>query len=297
MASKRTTLFPGRAYAEPGASPSPSLQQSTKIQARLSKNVNRQPTGPLLPIKASLPAQPNKKHSDDFSNQVQRKDPWDDYEQVIEEGQGGPAMIAYSKIPPKFEFVAVKSYKSSFKDGYRLRTFQHPCAVALRRIYFHCGEYFFMYEMQGLSLHDVLCTPGDPFAPFEVAAICEEVLKALTFVHYTLDVGYGRLEPSNIMMGRSGSIKLGTNMDQVFSIADEKANIGDCMIEEALHRPEDDVRALGPIVTRLLGPLHQYEGGSFNLQTIRSFLDQTETKDARTLQKVELSSPPHVSCC
>jgi Protein kinase domain len=214
MASKRTTLFPGKAYMEPTSAQPEPPRSPAKTKTQLAKADPRLGLGPPLPKKVSAVAQvsavaPKIREAAVGDTQTQQRDPWTDYVLTLYEDQAGWSAVAYSIIPPKFEFVAVKA--SSIPEGHArpIQAIQHPNVVALRSIYLHDGEYYFVYEMQGLSLHDVLSTPCEAFRPFEIATVCAEVLNALGFLHKDLGLVYQRLTVGNIMMGRSGTIKLG----------------------------------------------------------------------------------------
>ncbi|PYI13428.1 hypothetical protein BO99DRAFT_452749 [Aspergillus violaceofuscus CBS 115571] len=91
----------------------------------------------------------------------------------------------------------------------RLRQSSHPSLLKIREVFFLKGSAYFIYDQWGLTLAEILhLSPVFRLSEVEVAVICKAVLLGLRYIHKELDIHYGGLSPSKILVTNMGEVKI-----------------------------------------------------------------------------------------
>ena len=82
------------------------------------------------------------------------------------------ATIAYDNSHMLF---AIKSMKSEVSQSTNVQLFRNDCVMSLYDVFCDRDEHRLMYKCMNVFLKQVLGTPKEQFASFEIAAICKEM--------------------------------------------------------------------------------------------------------------------------
>ena len=137
-------------------------------------------------------------------------DPWkQDYHRLMWARQGGEVMISYGQTRPQ-KLVAVRQLAGYNEASFaKLKGIVHEHLLSFSAAYFFEDSVFFISEVMNVCLSDIVNTPLGPLLPKHIAQICICVLKGLQYIHDTLDNAHGELKASNVLLNRSGNVKLG----------------------------------------------------------------------------------------
>lgn len=142
---------------------------------------------------AALPIKPNhrsqqfsptprfsNKKKQNFSpqNLIINCDPWQGHEYlaILKGTHHGGVTIAH-KQEISHPLVAVKQLDSRDRSNIKnLVRCSHENVVYLYEVYDHGNRLYFMYECTDVSLSEIQATPYGDFAPYQIAAICQEVV-------------------------------------------------------------------------------------------------------------------------
>lgn len=118
-------------------------------------------------------------------------------------------MVSYEKLRPQ-KFVAIRQIEgcnwSSFSN---LKAILHEHVLAFSAAYFYQESVYLVSDIMSVSLVDIVDTPLGQLLPGHTAQICQCILRGLQYVHETLNTAHGEVRASNILLNRTGNVKLG----------------------------------------------------------------------------------------
>jgi serine/threonine protein kinase len=252
----RTTLFPG---SEDLAVP---LKDTSKTPTQ-SRNLPVEPS--VLPgYNGQRPAR-----IDSFSRirinapvrlNIFDKDPWTKYTMFMKDDQAGPAILAYDRDRPE-KIFAVKEIEGLGKNSLGpLRAIIHSNIVRFIVAYYHKGSCFLFYDEMSVSLIDLLSSPSGNLKINDIATICLDITEALAYLHKDLRICYGVLDMQNVLLSKSGEVKLGNELIKAKLkrlINCILANVGESMLNNRGQRPrgqdmQRDLQSLGQLLITML---------------------------------------------
>jgi serine/threonine protein kinase len=137
------------------------------------------------------------------------KDPWTNYQMFMKDDQAGPATLAFDRDRPE-KIFAVKEIKGLSKDSLnRLYAIVHSNIVRFVAAYYHKGSCFLFYDEMSVSLIELLSSPRGNLEIDAIATICLGITKALAYLHKDLRICYGAIRVQNVLLSKSGEVKLG----------------------------------------------------------------------------------------
>ncbi|KAL2048941.1 hypothetical protein ABVK25_010794 [Lepraria finkii] len=306
--TRRGTIFPGNSNISSlgkrrtEATDRLSSSKIPKIPDFLQKSQRVRP--PTLPLKANPKSQqfstgsrfpPRQKTSASPQGfTCQRGNPWQAYYAILKEDQDGGEFTIAHKKEVQHPVVAIK--RESYTDNSqikRLTRCSHENIVSLYRAYFEEGSVYLIYECVDVSLAEIQSTPRGKLASYQIAAVCQEVLQGIRYIHNELKILHGSVRVDNVMVNRNGSVKL--------------ANIGQSMLKgtDSSQNEQKDFQALGLLMIRLmeLGTSLQHPD-SIELrkpeewdEEIKDFLNKTTQSPGDVLQKdIFLQKSPDSHC-
>ncbi|KAI9779394.1 MAG: hypothetical protein M1835_004697, partial [Candelina submexicana] len=235
---RRVTLFPGssssssqkRSATEPNVDGIPAPRKIVKriLPPRIPLGIN--PASKCFSTSAS--------HSSHLIK-FQESSPWVKYHRFLNLDQAGSAMIAYEKCA-QFPTAVLKE-SSVTHIGHHIPRSSHANIVLLREIFSHNDILYFVYEPMSICLADLQSTPCGTFTEYEIAAICQEILHGLHYIHKDLEITHGDLTAENILFTHKGIIKI--------------ANIGASLLKAVdVKNANQDTGAIGQIMLELMEP-------------------------------------------
>lgn len=123
--------------------------------------------------------------------------------------QAGPGVIALKDVE-KLPICLIKySQPQNPRSLPKLQFASHKNIVSLIDHFQSQGELHLIYEYEHLAI-SLGCVAGTvSFSEADIATICKEVLEGLKYVHTILNITYGLLDFSNILLTWQGEVKLG----------------------------------------------------------------------------------------
>ncbi|MCJ1476735.1 hypothetical protein MMC13_005404 [Lambiella insularis] len=209
------------------------------------------------------------------------------YHTLMSLDQAGPSTIGYDDaFPPKL--VAIKRTKKPNEAGnIRLPRCSSKQLITILDVYLDVDEIVFVYEIMEISLRQVINVSS--LQTFQIAAICEQVVNGLSYLHQELVIAYGLLSCSTVLLDSSGRIKL--------------ANVGDALVTNRELNEENervDISRLGSVMMELMEPMtFILEPGSVILRdpvrwqsdtAIQDFLAATQRKSLNELAAINHTS-------
>lgn len=131
--------------------------------------------------------------------------PWTEYRQHLRTKQAGNIIIAYDR---KMKEFAIKEVKECKRDWLlRLKAVSHTNIVRFVASFFHEGSIYLVCDLMSTSLANVLSVSTLPLD--EVATVCRGVITGLCYLHKDLMISHGDINSENILLSKSGEVKLG----------------------------------------------------------------------------------------
>ncbi|KAL4745866.1 uncharacterized protein BDW70DRAFT_145057 [Aspergillus foveolatus] len=91
----------------------------------------------------------------------------------------------------------------------RLTQVTHPSFLAYKEIFISQGDVYFLYEQWGVTLEQVWkLSPVFRLGEAEVAIICKKILQGLLYIHKELNIFYGDLKCSDVIITHGGEVKI-----------------------------------------------------------------------------------------
>lgn len=168
--------------------------------------------------------------------------------------QVGPGVIALKDVEALPVYLIKERPKQNDKGVCTSLPIVYKNLIGLRDIYIAQGRSFFVYDYEHLAI-SLGCVVGTvDFSEADIATICKELLEGLVYIHYDLNISYGSLDCSNVLLTSIGEIKIGKyaivplvhrGPDIILS-----ANIGDSLMAN-IFNDSIDLEAIASIVTSL----------------------------------------------
>jgi serine/threonine protein kinase len=131
--------------------------------------------------------------------------PWTEYRGHLKTKQAGNVIIAYDR---KMKEFAIKEVKGCRRDWLlRLKAISHPNIVRFVASFYHKGSIYLVGDLMSTSLAEVLSVSKLPLE--EVATVCKGVVTGLSCLHKDLMMTHGTLNGENILLSKSGDVKIG----------------------------------------------------------------------------------------
>lgn len=162
--------------------------------------------------------QVNKISSSSIPDYVTREDPSTKYELLNELGKGSYGAVYKARDIKTSEMVAIKVISlSEGEEGYEeirgeiemLQQCSHPNVV--RYLGSYQGEEYLWIVMEycgGGSVADLMNTTDDALEEYQIAYICREALKGLSYLHSIFKV-HRDIKGGNVLLTEQGEVKLG----------------------------------------------------------------------------------------
>jgi Protein kinase domain len=182
--AKRLTRFPG--------------SEKEEAEKTLHQTVSQTSTPRRLP-------QINQTVSRHLPMAIKVQSPWTEYKPHVKTKQAGDVIIAYDR---KIRDFAIKEVRGCDRDWLlRLKAISHANIVRFVASYFHEGSIYLVCDLMSTSLANVLSVSRLPIS--EIATACKDVITGFSYVHNDLKISYGVLNCENILLCKSGDVKLG----------------------------------------------------------------------------------------
>jgi serine/threonine protein kinase len=203
--NNRTTLFPN---PEEVSSNRPA--QNKELQGSLAAvavfNAEQSPKNPQLLTQVA----PQTRFRLSVKLNIFDQNPWTRYNRFMKVDQAGPALLVYAKNRPE-KIFAVKEITGVSKDSLnRLQSTIHTNIVRFVTAYYFNGSCFLFYDEMSCNLLQLLSSPRGCLTVGEVALVCRGILEGLTHLHNHLQLSHGQVSVQNVLLSKSGEIKLGT---------------------------------------------------------------------------------------
>ncbi|CAH9115022.1 unnamed protein product [Cuscuta europaea] len=165
-----------------------------------------------------LRAQGSKVSSSSIPESITKEDPSTKYELLHELGKGSYGAVYKARDLRTSEMVAIKVISlSEGEEGYEeirgeiemLQQCSHPNVV--RYLGSYQGEEYLWIVMEycgGGSVADLMNVTDEPLDEYQIAYICREALKGLTYLHSIFKV-HRDIKGGNILLSDQGEVKLG----------------------------------------------------------------------------------------
>ncbi|KAD2393613.1 hypothetical protein R6Q59_012095 [Mikania micrantha] len=162
--------------------------------------------------------QTSKMSSGSIADSVTREDPSTKYELLHELGKGSYGSVYKARDLQTSEMVAIKVISlSEGEEGYEeirgeiemLQQCSHPNVV--RYLGSYQGEEYLWIVMEycgGGSVADLMNVTDEPLEEYQIAYICKEALKGLSYLHSIFKV-HRDIKGGNILLTEQGEVKLG----------------------------------------------------------------------------------------
>jgi serine/threonine protein kinase len=162
--------------------------------------------------------QTSKMSTSSIPDSVTREDPSTKYELLHELGKGSYGSVYKARDLRTSEMVAIKVISlSEGEEGYEeirgeiemLQQCSHPNVV--RYLGSYQGEEYLWIVMEycgGGSVADLMNVTDEPLEEFQIAYICREALKGLSYLHSIFKV-HRDIKGGNILLTEQGEVKLG----------------------------------------------------------------------------------------
>ncbi|XP_060215087.1 serine/threonine-protein kinase 1 isoform X2 [Lycium barbarum] len=166
----------------------------------------------------TLRPQGSKMSSSSIPDSVTREDPCTKYELLHELGKGSYGAVYKARDLRTSEMVAIKVISlSEGEEGYEeirgeiemLQQCSHPNVV--RYLGSYQGEEYLWIVMEycgGGSVADLMNVTDEPLEEYQIAFICREALKGLSYLHSIFKV-HRDIKGGNILLTDQGEVKLG----------------------------------------------------------------------------------------
>jgi serine/threonine protein kinase len=198
--NNRVTLFPN-----PEEVPSSMPTQNKVALAAVSKAEQSKKKTQLL-----TQAAPQTRFRLSVKLNIFDQNPWTRYNKFMKVDQAGPALLVYNKNRPE-KIFAVKEITGVSKDLLnRLQSTIHTNIVRFVTAYYFNGSCFLFYDEMPLNLLELLSSPSGSLTTGEVALVCRGILEGLNHLHNHLQLSYGQVLMRDVLLSKSGEIKLGT---------------------------------------------------------------------------------------
>ncbi|KVI05450.1 Protein kinase, ATP binding site-containing protein [Cynara cardunculus var. scolymus] len=162
--------------------------------------------------------QTSKMSSGSIADSITREDPSTKYELLHELGKGSYGSVYKARDLKTSEMVAIKVISlSEGEEGYEeirgeiemLQQCSHPNVV--RYLGSYQGEEYLWIVMEycgGGSVADLMNVTDEPLEEYQIAYICKEALKGLSYLHSIFKV-HRDIKGGNILLTEQGEVKLG----------------------------------------------------------------------------------------
>ncbi|KAI3696320.1 hypothetical protein L1987_79332 [Smallanthus sonchifolius] len=162
--------------------------------------------------------QTSKMSSGSIADSITREDPSTKYELLHELGKGSYGSVYKARDLQTSEMVAIKVISlSEGEEGYEeirgeiemLQQCSHPNVV--RYLGSYQGEEYLWIVMEycgGGSVADLMNVTDEPLEEYQIAYICKEALKGLSYLHSIFKV-HRDIKGGNILLTEQGEVKLG----------------------------------------------------------------------------------------
>jgi serine/threonine protein kinase len=198
--NNRTTLFPNPEEV-PSSMPT---QNKVAVAAVFKAEQSKKKTQPLTQ------AAPQTRFRLSVNLNIFDQNPWTRYNKFMKVDQAGPALLVYNKNRPE-KIFAVKEITGVSKDLLnRLQSTIHTNIVRFVTAYYFNGSCFLFYDEMSCNLLELLSSPNGNLTVGEVALVCRGILEGLTHLHNHLQLSYGQVSMRDVLLSKSGEIKLGT---------------------------------------------------------------------------------------
>ncbi|CEL12032.1 hypothetical protein ASPCAL15125 [Aspergillus calidoustus] len=132
----------------------------------------------------------------------------------------------------------------------RLTQVSHPSFLAFKEVFVSRENVYFLYGQWGVTLHQIRSlSPLFQLGEAEVAIICKKILEGLVYIHKDLNIFYGNLKCSDIIITDEGHVKivgLGRTVFQKPGLLGKNRDVQDvCEIARLLLEREDG--SCGPL--------------------------------------------------
>ncbi|KAF5861165.1 hypothetical protein ETB97_000539 [Aspergillus alliaceus] len=91
----------------------------------------------------------------------------------------------------------------------RIRDISHANVLGFKEVFILKDNIYFLQDQWGLTLNEILqLSPVFMLSEVEVAVICKAVLHALVYIHEEMDICYGNLTCSDILINEQGEVQV-----------------------------------------------------------------------------------------
>jgi len=202
--NKRTTLFPNPEEVPPNR-PAQNKEPQGNLAAAAVFKAEKSKKNPQLLTQVA----PQTRFRLSVKLNIFDQNPWTRYKGFMKVDQAGPALLVYDKKTEKI--FAVKEITGVSKDSLnRLQSTIHTNIVRFVTAYYFNGSCFLFYDEMPLNLLELLSSPNGSLTVGEVALVCRGILEGLAHLHNHLRLSYGQVSVRNVLLSKSGEVKLGT---------------------------------------------------------------------------------------
>ena len=136
--------------------------------------------------------------------------PWqEDYIRMMYLNQCGEALISHNRAHPH-QLVAIKQISKCTHEHFtNLPYVSHENLVSFSDTYFFEDSIYLVTDVMSVHLNDIINTPLDPLTFGHMAQICLSILKGLRHIHSRLHTAHGKINPSHVLLNRSGKVRVG----------------------------------------------------------------------------------------
>ncbi|MCJ1360236.1 MAG: hypothetical protein MMC33_010239 [Icmadophila ericetorum] len=166
------------------------------------------------------------------------------YHEFMHLDQAGPAIIVQDNMDRR-EFVAIKRIKRiASTPVYTVPAFESNQIVNIKEMFLEGDNLItVVYEQMDVSLRHIMAVKGGPLEAFEIAAICQDIVNGLLYIHEKLLLYYGTLGCSAVLLNQDGEIKI--------------ANVAEAILERKVFSAVmamADIKCIGTIMMELMEP-------------------------------------------
>lgn len=141
--------------------------------------------------------------------QLQHRNLWEDFTPIYKSINSSYTMAHSNTATFPVVMIKIKSTDRLQESKPKITTASHKNIVCLLATFYHEEQLYFVYEPCIVTLADILSTPRGRLEIYELAVICEQLLRGLQFIHQDLEISYGDLDSNDILLNREGRVKLG----------------------------------------------------------------------------------------
>ncbi|KAM3424148.1 hypothetical protein BST61_g11308 [Cercospora zeina] len=188
---------------------------------------------------------------------------------ILEEFQAGWGTISHL-VHAGFPIVFEKTIQCSGRPE-RLVTTSHPNLVNLLGFRKEDSNIHLIYESMVVSLAEILASPSPALRPYEIAALCAEVLSGLQFLEEDLGCS-PRSTCEDVLFTAKGEVKIGKVGEMLVAEQDDGGQNGVNSLVEILSRCQSGRSADGPETATLRAFMTDAASLSYSQLTEHDFL-------------------------